>query len=361
VPCGLARGTPPPPDRPWIPKDEYLCDGGDHLEPVHFGGEGFLRGIDPRDAVLRFQRPSLEQLAPEFERLRQRFEGGEITRGQFDIESRRLFRSAAVGADIRPRLLPTNMVCLYAPRFAAVRASVGPNQNLTVQYLRGLETLEAQQTHHLATGPRRLVQNNSAELNRAHTRASGMIGRVFAGAHAEVRVLGSADTVTHIKGHIALQGSDITRNRQKAAEARGRVFLQGIKTAEGPVVTGIIQGAGEQVMAWKPQELAGLEVPPNRPGLAVIKRVSAAEAEPGDVITFSIQYRNMGNVPISSVSVVDSLIPRFEYVPGSARGPAGTVFTAGENKAGSMELRWDLPGVIPPGGEGYVSFEVKVR
>src|SRR5262249_5627145 len=54
LPCGPVQGTPPPPGRPWLPKDEYLCDGGDRAEPVHFGGDGSLRGIDPRDAVMQF-------------------------------------------------------------------------------------------------------------------------------------------------------------------------------------------------------------------------------------------------------------------------------------------------------------------
>ena len=114
-------------------------------------------------------------------------------------------------------------------------------------------------------------------------------------------------------------------------------------------------------MTWTPRETVGVEVPPNKPGLAVIKRVSAGEAEAGDVVTFTIQYRNMGNTPIRSVSVIDSLLPRLDYVAGSARGPAGTVFTAAENRVGSTELRWDLPGAIPPGAEGYVSFEATVR
>ena len=43
--------------------------------------------------------------------------------------------------------------------------------------------------------------------------------------------------------------------------------------------------------------MTGVEVPPDRPGLAVIKRVSVTEAEPGDTVTYVIIYRNMGNTP----------------------------------------------------------------
>jgi uncharacterized repeat protein (TIGR01451 family) len=319
LPCGPVRGTPPPLGRRWLPKDEFLCDGGDHGTPVHFGGDGGLRGIDPRDAILRFRD------------------------------------------DRRPRVLPTNMVCIYAPRFAVVRTSIGANQNLTVQVPAGAEMLQHEATRASLAVPRRMTLNQSPELNRHRARPSALINRLAASTHFEVRILGSANQVTHVAGHILTQGPESARKPEKPVQFRERVKPVAIKTAESAVVTGIVQGAGEQVMAWKPQEIAGVELPPGRPGVAVVKRVSADQAEPGDVVTFVIQYRNMGNTPIGSVSVIDSLLPRLEYVAGSAKGPAGTVFTAGENAAGSTELRWDLPGVLAPGAEGSVSFDTKVR
>jgi uncharacterized repeat protein (TIGR01451 family) len=318
LPCGLVRGVAPPAGRPWLPKDEFLCDGGDGAEPAHFGGEGGLRGIDPRDAVLQFRD------------------------------------------DRRPRILPTNRVCIYAPRFAAVRGGVGPNEATIVEVLRGLEQTEREVTHQARQTARRMAQNQAPEIHRGRARPSGLIARQATIHHIEVRVLNEADAVTHIAGHVLTQGPETQANRQKLASAEGRVFLQGVKSAESAVVTGLVQGAGEQVMAWKPQELAGVEVPPNKPGMAVVKQVSAAEALPGDVVTYTITYRNMGNVPITSVSIVDSLLPRLEYVPGSAKGPPGAVFTAAENRVGSMELRWDI-GTVPPGVQGAVSFEAKVR
>jgi uncharacterized repeat protein (TIGR01451 family) len=313
------RGNPPPPGRPWLPRDECLCDGGDRAEPVHFGGDGNLRGIDPRDAVLQFS------------------------------DGR------------RPRLLPTNVVCVYAPRFAEVRVSIGPNETLKVEQLARAELREREITAMARQYPRRLVQNEAAEIDRARLRASGLVGRVYAGEHTELRVLAGYDIGTHVVGHILTQGPEQYRNRQKPITQKDVERALGIKTGASAVVTGIIEGAGEQVMAWPAREVVGVEVPPDRPGMAVIKRVSSGVAEPGEVLTFVIQYRNMGNTPIRAVSIIDSLLPRLEYVPGSAQGPKGTVFTAGENRAGSTELRWDLPGAVAPGAEGYVLFQTKVR
>ena len=87
-----------------------------------------------------------------------------------------------------------------------------------------------------------------------------------------------------------------------------KVRLQGIKTAESPVVTGIAEGASQAVMIWPPHQMTGVETPPHRPGLAVLKRVSVTEAEPGDTVTYAINYRNMGNTPIREVTIVDSLL-----------------------------------------------------
>jgi hypothetical protein len=59
--------------------------------------------------------------------------------------------------------------------------------------------------------------------------------------------------------------------------------------------------------------------------------------------------------------VIDSLLPRLEYIKGTAQGPKGTVFSANANEAGSTELRWDLPGSIAPGDSSHVSFKALVR
>ena len=113
-----------------------------------------------------------------------------------------------------------------------------------------------------------------------------------------------------------------------------RLRLDGIKTVESPVMTGLVEGPSQNVMSWQPHVMTGVETPPNRPGIAIIKRVSATEAEPGDTVTFTITYRNMGNTPIRSASIVDSLLPRLEYVKGSARGPKGSRLLLGREPRG---------------------------
>jgi len=323
LPCGPVCGTPPPAGRPWLPRDEYLCDGGDRGQLAGVGGDGNLKGIDPRDAVLRF----------------------DLGRGD----------------QREPRVLPTNRVCVYAPRFAEVQVRTGVDLAIeahgpAVQRSRELFALAENRTP-----PRRLVQKEAPELARQRARAQGLQGRSYPGETSELRGPTAYHNVQHAKIDSQEQAAEVARNRLRPKLVHDRLRLDGIKTAEAPVTARHVEGPGQTVMSWQPLEITGVETPPDRPGVAVIKRVSATEAEPGDTLTFEITYRNMGNTPIRSVLIVDSLLPRLEYVPGSAHGPAGTVFTALENAAGSSELRWEIPGIVPPGGSGRVSFQAVVR
>ena len=323
TPCPVACGpidTPPTaPGAPRAPLDEYLCDGGDTDNPATLGGDGALRGIDPRDAVVGFRD------------------------------------------DRRARVLPTNRVCVYSPRFAAIRVALGATQSTAVEVLAGHETLSREQIDTATQQMRRLDKNEAPGGLRHRSRPSALVREQGSRVYDELRILAGLDTFDHLAGHVTTQGSELTSKLQAPVIQQRNIPTLGIKTAEGLVVNGVVQGPNAQVMSWKPQESVGVEVPPNKPGLAVVKQIDVPEAAPGDVLTVTIRYRNIGNVPIGSISIVDSLLPRLEYVPGSAQGPSRTVFTAEPNLAGSAELRWDLPEPLPPGAEGAVLFKALVR
>ena len=311
--------SPSRPSKPIFPEDEYLCDGGDHGSSAGVGPGGEVVGVEPRDALVRFN------------------------------------------AGRAPRVLPTNTVCIYAPRFAAVRTSLGPNESQSVAALVNATKIARMAQEGTIQPPSRMTQNLSADANRGRARASNIESRTPPITHIEVRVLNalSAIQVLDVQGRAA--GPEEAFDRVRPAINRESVAPLGIKTAEGAVISGVVQGAGQTITAWGPEELAGIEEPPDRPGLAVVKEADLANAEPGQVVSFTIRWRNMGNVPILNVSVVDSLMPRLEYVPESARGPEGSIFTAAENTVGSTELRWDLPEAVMPGRDGAVSFQARVR
>jgi uncharacterized repeat protein (TIGR01451 family) len=261
----------------------------------------------------------------------------------------------------RSRILPTNIVCIYAPRFAEVRVSTGTNEAIDVQIANTRIAIDKSSQARMAIPPRRLVQNQAAELARARSRASAQNGRVTTDEDSNIRGAAGYEGARLAAINLQKQAAELARTRQRPGQLREKIRLIGIKTAESPVITGITESASEAVKVWGPHAMTGLEPSPDRPGLAVVKRVSNTEAEPGDTITYAIIYRNMGNTPIRSVVIVDSLLPRLEYKKGTAKGPPGTVFATAVNRVGSTELRWELPGTLPPGIVGHVSFDVIVR
>src|SRR5262249_33947433 len=143
LPCGPVCGTLPPSGRPRLPRDEYLCDGGDYGSPAGIASDGSLKGIDPRDAVMRFD----------------------------------------IGLDnrLQHRVLPSNLVCVYAPRFAEVRVSTGTNEAVEVHGASINQKLDKFAMTENRSYARRLVQNQAPELTRERRRAQGLNGRVFTG------------------------------------------------------------------------------------------------------------------------------------------------------------------------------------
>jgi uncharacterized repeat protein (TIGR01451 family) len=323
LPCGPVCTAPAPPKQPILPRDEYLCDGGDRGTAAASGTSGRVGGIDPRDTVVGF-----------------------------DI---------GLKGRIEPRVLPTNVVCIYAPRFAEVRVSNGPSQNVDIQHVSTDKHLSKPLQSNSLAGSKKLVQNQSPELTRERSRASAVRGKLYIEEKSNNRgpsaFRGDVMTITNLQK----QNPELARNRQIPAQIREKIRLDGIKTAEGLKIQGLSESPSEAVKVWGPHQMTGVEVPPDRPGLAVIKRVSVNEAEPGDTVTYVIIYRNMGNTPIKNVTIADSLLPRLEYVKGTSRGPEGTGFNTAMNRVGSTEMRWQLPGVLAPGAVGHVSFDAIIR
>ena len=149
LPCGPVCVPSPPPARPSLPRDEYLCDGGDRGVAAGPGMSGKIHGIEPRDAVVRF-----------------------------DI---------GIKGESQARVLPTNVVCVYAPRFAEVRVSTGTNQNVDIQTTKTDKTIAKLVQTDSSAESRRLVQNQAAELARARARATAYRGKLVADENSNAR------------------------------------------------------------------------------------------------------------------------------------------------------------------------------
>jgi uncharacterized repeat protein (TIGR01451 family) len=108
---------------------------------------------------------------------------------------------------------------------------------------------------------------------------------------------------------------------------------------------------------------------------------------PGDVLKYTITYRNAGSAEARDGSVVDPVPKDTCYVPGSAEGKDTAIAFSidgkrfleprmlkyRERRADGTEaertappemythIRWKLLKAVPPGGAGSVSFKARVK
>ena len=311
LPCGPVCGTPPPPGRPWLPRDEYLCDGGDQGLPASIGGDGNLHGVDPRDAVMRFD---------------------------IGLEDRR-----------QPRVLPTNRVCVYAPRFAEIRVSTGTNEAIEVH---GAAINQKIDTFALAENrsySRRLVQNQAAELARERRRAQGLKGRLHTGEDSDMRGPDVYHNVQHAEDRYPAARSRDRPQSRAAGLMKEKIRLDGIKTAESAVMTGLVEGPGQTVMSWASPRDEGHRnaSQPARHGHHQARERRRGRARRHPHLRDHLSQHGQHPHPVGGHRRQPAAPPRIRE--GFGQRPRETVFSSGENRVGSTELKWELPGVIAPG------------
>lgn len=154
----------------------------------------------------------------------------------------------------------------------------------------------------------------------------------------------------------------LTRNFYVLRGTQTRVGLEGMDNVVGPIIHAQVEGIAVRGTVIEPDGLTQYrdQCKPDQP-LVLIKSADPREARPGDIVTFTIKYVNYGSRAARDIVVADSLASRLEYVPGSSRGDRPSVFTMQANTAGSMVLRWQVAGEIPPGQSGLIQFQAKVR
>lgn len=137
----------------------------------------------------------------------------------------------------------------------------------------------------------------------------------------------------------------------------GRVALGMFIGTDKPVAIGQVSGVKVEGALVELEQLTGYPMT-----LTVTKSVDpSGPRQPGDIVTITIRYANNFSQPISDLVLSDSLSGRLEYIEGSAQTDRPANFTAAANEAGSVVVRWELPGVLLPGQAGTIKFKAKVR
>jgi uncharacterized repeat protein (TIGR01451 family) len=296
-----------------------LCDGGDYQLPARVLPDWTVEGLEQEDTIVHFDT-----------------------------------------LDGRTIVQPTNRVCIYAPRFGAVRR----------------------------------VDNLIA--NEGRNRAGGTHTKISPGRQEELGVvttslqnqqpIGEVGTKAFDLYRLQQQGGEVARNQKldslhdnllpyedfsiirlgiidQAEKLRLAIYTDAAlawNKAEAVQVMIKEQPASQIIVDWQPEAVYRFERDP-KPAIRVVKVASTDIAKPGEVIDFTLRFDNIGNEPIGNVTLVDNLSTRLEYVNESESSTLEADFYALPNQGGSAALRWDIIEPIGPGKGGIIRFRCKVR
>jgi uncharacterized repeat protein (TIGR01451 family) len=324
-PCGpplpyQAHGqwSPPGIACPW-PPEEYLCDGGDSGSPVAVSPNWEIYGLGLEDTVAHYD--SLD--------------------GHTLVE-------------------PSNKVCLYAPRFGAVRVVTRVSANEKVDQAGGVELPQ-----YLVKMQR--VAEPTTSLQRYQAR--GDVGTKMPSVYHRRQGDGAVSSALFASGFqdafLPFEDLSIIRNGifDQAEKAR---LSEGVQAAivwsEDLAVQAVLNGRVAIALTQDERTEEIFTIKDLRsPKLRVIKVASTQSAHPGEFVDFTLRFDNVGDQPLGNVVLVDNLTTRLEYVPGSAQSSLKARFAVEPNEAESLVLRWEIDDPINPGEGGIVRFRCRVR
>lgn len=300
--------------------DEYLFDGGDRAYPVHYDGE-IMVGVETEDTVAEYRNHEGDR-----------------------------------------KVKASNRVAIYSPRFAAVRTFVGASEGFNVQ--RPISNVDQIQGAAMRqkVGGKTGVQRDRVQGVRMRSRASGILSQTTR------RDVSAAKGITqHVKLLNLFEGVQFLHDGKFRASEMAQLH-RGMNAAAiwtrdlNPVLMANLTAGQEVYATFKAAELVGIDEDHKKPGrLRLIKLADKEVAKPGDVITFTIRFDNLGDRELKHVRLIDNLTPRLEYVDDSATSDLPGAMSVDDNGEGSHILRFELDNPLAGSTGGVITFQARLR
>ncbi len=301
------------------PRDEYLCDGGDHGLPAGVKADWRVTGLEQEDTVAHYDT-----------------------------------------VDGRTIITPSNQVCIYAPRFGVVRRVVDLQEYARYDAANGYGQITSlakiDENEKIMTSLAKVEPN----INRGRDPASLLKERQQPGElDREVRLLADIGTLAPY-ANLQIVKAGILTGDEKVKIARASLAAITWTGDQSPQITVDSRNAVAAVSDRTPGVIYHLNEP-NKPVLRIVKLASCGSAKPGEIIEFTLRVDNIGNREMGNVTVVDNLTTRLEYVEGSAQASVAADFSTEPNDGGSEVLRWEIKEPLAKGTGFILQFKVKVR
>ena len=300
--------------------DEYLFDGGDREYPVHYDGP-LMVGVETEDTVAEFRDH----------------------RGDRKVKA-------------------SNRVAIYSPRFAAVRSFTGISEGTNIQRpISNVDQVQGAALRQKVAG-KTGVQRDRVQGVRMRSRASGIFSQ-----STRRDVSAAKGIAQHVKLMNLFEGVQFLHDGQvrqsELAQLHRSMKAATTWTRElNPVIVASLTATQEVYANFKVAELVGIEEGHKKPGhLRLVKLANKEFAKPGDVITFTIRFDNLGDRELRNVRLIDNLTPRLEYVDDSVSSDLPGSISVDDNGEGSHILRLELDNPLAGHTGGVITFQAKLR
>lgn len=299
--------------------DEYLCDGGDRGVPFHQEGR-HLGGLETEDTVA----------------------------DAVDEQGRRL-------------TVPSSQVCIYAPRFGALRTMTGVKTDQKSEKAAGAqEWLRAGGVNtHLAIVTE--TQRDRLQQLDLRGRASGVEASAGDGSlHQSVAPQGS-QALLAAHQNLAFLSDGLIRQADLPILAYAAQCAGAWTSDQYPILAGHDARGAAVEARFSVREFVGTE-DRRQPGqLRIVKLADVEVARPGDVVTFTIRFDNLGQRDLFGVRIIDNLTPRLEYIEGSVVCQRPGSLSIEPNDAGSSILIFELDDPLKGESGDVITFQCRVR
>jgi uncharacterized repeat protein (TIGR01451 family) len=255
---------------------------------------------------------------------------------------------------------PSNRVCIYAPRFAAVRRIAGAlqhdQQDRVGRINMPLQPIQSDELQVATTAVQPLQPVGQLGTKQPTTFLEQLRGQAVDGAQA----LSAFDDALLPYENLQVIKTGIVDQADKARLAQAVQAAIAWTTEQAVQVVIDRQPAHEMASDSKPQMTYQYELH-GKPRLRVIKIASKQNALPGEIVDFTLRFDNLGDQPIGNVTVVDNLTTRLEYLPDTAQCSLRADFFTEVNEGDSLVLRWEIIDPMEVGDGGIIRFKCRVR
>ena len=308
---------------PWnqygVDPQEFLCDGGDAPPAAAVRLDDAIIGVGLEDTVVKYT----------------------TQQGEIHVQ-------------------PSNRVCLYAPRFAAVRKITGAVSEEHAIAAGGFE-VPAGPTRVQLNQPSIAVTAQDGPERNVATRGPDAFRHRDRGVPVEnIQQPLLANEYLEVLANLSIVQRGVLREADKPwiSKAAAAAITWSLDT-DVAVALGTVQPV-DLIRNAAAEGLTIYEFP-EAGRLRVCKLADKQNALPGDIVTFMIRVDNVGDSPVRDVVLTDNLTTRLEYIEGSQTCSAGAVFATEQNEGQSLRLTWTLTDTLKVGEGATIRFRCRVR